>query len=133
MKAKKAEAKNIAKAAKAKEKMKVLKTKSTKIRSCAYKISILENEKEIARCFLYLIYNSKHKNPYALLEDVFVASNYRQKGIGSMLLEKAIAEAKKLNCYKIIATSRFENKIAHHLYAKFGFKKWGFEFRRNLL
>jgi hypothetical protein len=40
-----------------------------------------------------------------------------------------IKEAKKLGCYKLIATSRHSNLGAHKLYAKLGLKKHGLEFR----
>jgi len=103
-------------------KEKVVKTKGIKI-------SVEENGKEIGRCFIYLIKNDLHKKPYALLEDVFVDENYRKKGIGTKLVKRAIELAKGLNCYKIIATSRFERENIHEWYQKLGFKKYGFEFR----
>jgi GNAT superfamily N-acetyltransferase len=106
-------------------KEKVVKTKGIKI-------SVEENGKEIGRCFIYLIKNDLHKKPYALLEDVFVDENYREKGIGTKLVKKAIELAKELNCYKIIATSRFERENIHEWYQKLGFKKYGFEFRIDL-
>jgi len=103
-------------------KEKVVKTKGIKI-------SVEENGKEIGRCFIYLIKNNLHKKPYALLEDIFVDENYREKGIGTQLVKRAIELAKELNCYKIIATSRFERENIHEWYQKLGFKKYGFEFR----
>jgi len=96
------------------------------------KISAKENGKEIGRCFIYLIKNDLHKEPYALLEDVFVNEKYREKGIGTQLVKRAIELAKKLNCYKIIATSRFERENLHEWYQGLGFKKHGFEFRIDL-
>ncbi len=91
-----------------------------------------EKGNEIVRCFTYLIYNDLHPEPYALLEDVFVKEEFRNKGVGTQLVKKAIEIAKELNCYKILATSRFERENVHKFYEKLGFKKWGFEFRLNL-
>ena len=96
------------------------------------RISVKENRKEIGRCFIYLIKNDLHKEPYALLEDVFVDEEYRKKGIGTQLVKRAIELAKKLNCYKIIATSRFERENLHEWYQELGFKKHGLEFRIDL-
>lgn len=107
-----------------------MKFETKEIQTKGIKIYI-KNEKgeEIARCFIYLIYNDLHDKPYALLEDVFVKEEYRNKGIGSEIVKKAIEIAKKLNCYKIIATSRFEREKVHEFYEKLGFRKWGIEFR----
>ena len=96
------------------------------------KIFVEENGREIGRCFIYLIKNDLHEEPYALLEDVFVDENFRGRGIGTELVKKAIEIAKKLNCYKIIATSRFERENIHEWYQKLGFKKFGYEFRMDL-
>ena len=45
---------------------------------------------------------------------------------------KIIAEAKKLNCYKIVATSRYERTGVHKLYEKLGFENFGIEFKMYL-
>jgi GNAT superfamily N-acetyltransferase len=102
------------------------------VRTKGIKIYIKKEGKEIGRCFIYLIKNELHKEPYALLEDVFVDENFREKGIGTKLVKRAIKLAKKLNCYKIIATSRFERENVHEWYEKLGFKRFGFEFRIDL-
>ena len=96
------------------------------------KISFVERKKEIGRARLYLIWNDLHDKPYALLEDVFVDEKFRRKGIGTKIVKKAIEIAKKMNCYKIIATSRYKRKEVHKFYLKNGFKDWGKEFRLDL-
>ena|SRR3989344_4034229 len=100
--------------------------------SRAIKISVMEDGKVIGRAFLYLIFNNLHKEPYGLMEDVFVDEKYRGKGIGTKIVEALIAEAKKQGCYKLIGTSRFSNERAHGLYERLGFTKHGFEFRMDL-
>lgn len=98
-----------------------------------YKICITDDSgNEVGRCFIFLIKNELHEEPYALLEDVFVNENYRSRGIGTELVKKAINLAKEKNCYKIIATSRFEREYVHKWYEKLGFKKFGYEFRMDL-
>ncbi len=79
-----------------------------------------------------VIRNKLHRRPYALLEDVFVDEKYRGRGIGKMIGKKAISLAKELGCYKIIATSRFPRESVHRFYESLGFKKWGYEFRKEL-
>ncbi|OYT32634.1 GNAT family N-acetyltransferase [Candidatus Woesearchaeota archaeon] len=106
--------------------------KQVELESQSFRIAVKEGDVEIGRVFLYLIHNGLHKQPYGLIEDLFVKKEFRRKGIGALLLKKVIEKAKENKCYKILATSRYENSLAHAFYDKFGFKKHGFEFRLNL-
>ena len=106
-------------------------TKSPKI-SKYIKIEFKRKGKAVARGFLYLIKNDLHKQPYGLMEDVFVSQSLRGQGIGSELIKELIKEAKKQKCYKLIATSRLARPKVHKLYKRLGLKKHGFEFRMDL-
>ncbi len=94
-----------------------------------YKFEYLIDDKVVGRAYLFLIRNNLHKEPYGLLEDVFVEEKYRRQGIGKILVKKVIEKAKELGCYKLVATSRFEREYVHKFYEDLGFKKWGYEFR----
>ena len=96
------------------------------------KFVALDSGREVGRAFVYFIYNDLHKEPYALLEDVFVDEKYRQKGLGRELVEKVIKEAKNKKCYKIIGSSRKSRDSVHKFYEKIGFENYGVEFRINL-
>ena len=50
--------------------------------------------------------NDLHERPFGLLEDVFVEPDHRGGKIGTTLVKRVIAEAKRRRCYKLIATSR---------------------------
>lgn len=54
------------------------------------------------------------------IEDVVVDSNYRSRGIGHLLIKKAIEFGKEMGCYKIILDCS-EKNIG--FYEKFGFVK----------
>ena len=97
------------------------------------RVSVSENEQEIGRLWLYILYNNLHKEPYGLLEDVFVEENHRAKGVGKKLVQSAIEEAKKIGCYKLIANTRSSREVVCAWYEKFGFKKHGVEFRMDLI
>ena len=99
--------------------------------SKAIKIQIKNGNKEVGRAFLYLIRNQLHKQPYGLMEDVFVDESLRGQGFGSKLILEVIKQAKKHNCYKLLATSRNSKKDLHKFYKKFGFKIHGVELRIN--
>jgi GNAT superfamily N-acetyltransferase len=93
------------------------------------KLSIEENGKEVARAFLYVLTNELHKEPFGLMEDVFVEEEFRGKGLGTMIVKALIEEAKRTGCYKLIATSRYSRENVHTLYERLGFKDHGKEFR----
>ncbi len=106
--------------------------KSKIIKSEAIKIFIKENGQEIGRAYLYLIKNQLRGKPYGLIEDVFVDEIYRSKGLGKKLVKELIKTAKKNQCYKIVATSRYGREKVHQLYKKLGFSDFGKEFKMYL-
>jgi len=99
------------------------------IRSKAIKFEYKKDGTVVGRAYLYLIQNELHNEIYGLMEDVFVEESSRGKGLGTELVNAVVAEAKTQKCYKLIATSRFENTTVHELYKKLGFKEHGKEFR----
>lgn len=100
-----------------------------KVKSYGIKFFVEEDGKKVARAFLYIMKNDLRKEPFGLLEDLFVDEQLRGQGIGTKLLNAVIAEAKKLDCYKLVATSRYEREGVHKMYEKAGFKNFGIEFK----
>ena len=98
----------------------------------AVKFEIYDKNKKIAWVYLYMIFQDRHKEPYGLMENVYVEKEYRSKGLGSNLVAQVIKEAKKRNCYKLIGTSKKENTAAHRFYERFSFANVGYEFRMDL-
>ncbi|OGI74361.1 hypothetical protein A2737_01845 [Candidatus Nomurabacteria bacterium RIFCSPHIGHO2_01_FULL_41_71] len=101
-------------------------------KSYAVKIIAEENGSVLGWAYLYIIFNEQGKGPYGFLEDVFVNEENRGKGIGTQLVQAVIAEAKKIKCYKIVGTSRYERPEVHAMYTKLGFKDYGKEFKMYL-
>jgi GNAT superfamily N-acetyltransferase len=99
----------------------------------AIKITVDDNTKEVGRLWLYVLYNDLHKEPYGLLEDVFIQEEHRGAGWGTKLVQEAMAEAKRIGCYKLVATTRSSRQAVCAWYEKFGFKKYGAEFRMDLV
>jgi len=106
--------------------------KTTEKTSRAIKIFVEVEGAEIARAYIYIIFNGLHDDPYALLEDVFVAEGHRGQGHGKEIIKAVVEEAKKQGCYKLIGTSRYEREKVHKLYLDLGFEDYGKEFRINL-
>ncbi|PIR04318.1 MAG: GNAT family N-acetyltransferase [Candidatus Magasanikbacteria bacterium CG11_big_fil_rev_8_21_14_0_20_39_34] len=100
--------------------------------SYAIEFNIEEDGKTVGFAFVVIIQNNRHKEPYALLENVYVDPEYRGKGYAKELLKSIMKKVKELDCYKFIATSRYSNEGVHEWYKKVGFEDWGKEFRMNL-
>ncbi len=104
--------------------------KQKEIIASGIKFFIEKDGKEIARASLFLMHNDLHERPFGLMEDVFVEEEHRGKGAGTQLA-KAVIEAAKSRCYKLICTSRHARTKVHELYQKLGFKNHGMEFRMD--
>lgn len=110
----------------------MIQIKSQKSSGDYIKITAEDNGKVVGRAYLYFLKNDLHEEPHGFLEDVFVEAEYRSHGIGTQLINRAIEEAKKLGCYKLVGNSRTSNEMAHKFYERLGFKKHGYEFRMDL-
>lgn len=106
-----------------------MEVRTSQVTSNGVRIWVEENGRELGHCYIYIIKNDLHEKPYALLEDVFVGEDDRGKGVGTLLVTRAIELARSLNCYKMIATSRFGREEVHKWYQKLGFRLYGYEFR----
>lgn len=95
-----------------------------------YKIIAKSGGHEIGRAYVAMITNS-HRRPYALLEDVFVETEYRGEGVGKRLVEDAIQLARNKKCYKMVATSRYSRPKVHAIYKRIGFREQGKAFRMD--
>ena len=110
----------------------MLKINKSEVKAYGIKFFVEKDGKEVARAFLYIMNNGLKKEPFGLLEDLFVDESLRGQGIGTELLTNVIAEAKELGCYKLVATSRYERESVHKMYEKADFKNFGIEFKMYL-
>ncbi len=58
----------------------------------------------------------------ALLEDMVISPGIRRKGVGSLLLEQALAFAHSEGCKRITLLTDRDNFPAHRFYEKHGFR-----------
>lgn len=107
-------------------------TQSLFKKAYAIKFEMRADDKKAAWGYLYLIFQDRHREPYGLMENIYVEPEYRNRGLGSTLIARIIREARRRKCYKLIGTSKSENTGAHRFYERSGFKKVGYEFRMDL-
>jgi predicted N-acetyltransferase YhbS len=92
---------------------------------------VAEREGEVVGSLvLFIAPNLSHGGlPWALVEDVIVDQKYRRQGVGRLLMDYAIAQAKKAGCYRIGLSSDKSRQEAHQFYRALGFKTSAHGFR----
>lgn len=72
---------------------------------------------------LYPSFSSVGMKRMWILNDLFVAEAYRQKGVAQALINKVIEYGKETGRSKIVLSTAYSNITAQHLYEKIGFVK----------
>jgi len=66
--------------------------------------------------------------PSGVIEDVVVDSEYRRTGIGTAMLEHAMAQCREHGCYKVSLSADVKRDTAHRFYESLGFERHGYSF-----
>lgn len=69
----------------------------------------------------YITYLAGGGRPDLQIEAIHVAAAYRGKGIGTKMLQWAIAEARTKNCRRVQLTTDKRRRDAHRFYERLGF------------
>lgn len=64
----------------------------------------------------------------AIVEDVVVAPDHRDRGIGKSMMRDAMERCRQRDCYKLVLSSHLQRSLAHRFYEGLGFRKHGFSF-----
>jgi GNAT superfamily N-acetyltransferase len=82
----------------------------------------------VSSCVLTIIQNlNRHATPYGLIENVVTHPEYRHRGIGTRVLQRALAIARKQGCYKVMLLTGRREAIRFYEQAGFdGLSKTGF-------
>ena len=67
-----------------------------------------------------------HKS--AILDSVTILSNYRSKGYGKQMMQKALKISADAGCYKVTLSSGIQRSRAHNFYKSLGFRQHGWSF-----
>lgn len=85
---------------------------------------IQEDEKLVSTCNLVIIRNlTRNARPYGLIENVVTRPDYRNKGYGTAVLQKAINIARENNCYKVMLMTGRKEESTLRFYEKAGFNR----------
>ena len=89
-----------------------------------YELLVAKSEGEIIG-FIdhWFIDDFAHGSKLSYIQNLYVDSRHRRRGVASKLLQKAMENAGNRGVSEIHVTTRFENKLAINLYRKHGLDK----------
>ncbi len=96
-----------------------------------YRLYVAVAEAKIVGTFALLIMdNLAHLGKKsAVVEDVGVLPEFQGQGVGKIMMEFAMQEARKNRCYKLVLSSNAKRERAHQFYDSLGFDRHGYSFR----
>ena len=95
-----------------------------------YKIYVACQGRSIIGTFALLIMdNLAHRGAKSgIVEDVVVSPEWQGRGVGRKMMELAMAECRKYDCYKLVLSSNKKREDAHRFYESLGFQRHGYSF-----
>jgi ribosomal protein S18 acetylase RimI-like enzyme len=95
-------------------------------------ICATDNEKLVGYCSLTIKNNLWMLANLGNVDELVVDSEYRNRGIGRMLLNEIEEIAKKHGCKRLELDSAFHRTIAHEFYERSGFEKRAYLFSKEI-
>jgi len=78
----------------------------------------------VSSCVLAIIKNlTRNLRPYGLIEHVVTHSDYRNRGLGTQVVQRAVAIATENNCYKVMLLTGSKKDGTLRFYEQAGFKR----------
>ena len=91
---------------------------------CLHYIVMKDDGKIVSTCTLAIVKNlTRGLRPYGLIENVITHKEYRKRGCGTRVLNKAVEIAKNYDCYKVMLMTSSKEENVLRFYEKAGFEK----------
>ncbi len=85
---------------------------------------IEEDDKIVSSCTLAVIKNlTRLARPYGIIENVVTHPDYRNKGYGTAILNKAVEICRKKKCYKVMLMTSSKDESILKFYENTGFDR----------
>ena len=102
------------------------------LRNPDYELVVAELEGEtVGFIDQWIIHDFAHGAKLSYIQNLYITSKHRRKGIGSRLLEEIIRSAENKGVLEIHVVTEFENKPAINLYRKHGFVEESLQLERE--
>lgn len=87
-------------------------------------LGVYWNGSLVATCTLIVIPNlTRGGRPYGLIENVVTHPDYRRRGLGTAVLERALQMAWERDCYKVMLLTGSKNETTLRFYEEAGFTR----------
>ena len=97
-----------------------------------YELVVAELDGEIVGFIdQWIVHDFAHGAKLSYIQNLYVISQHRRKGVGSRLLEEIIRSAENKGVLEIHVVTEFENKAAIDLYRKHGFVEESLQLERE--
>jgi GNAT superfamily N-acetyltransferase len=88
-----------------------------------YLLAIEEEGRFVSTCTLAVIRNlTRNLRPYALIENVVTHPGFRERGLGTRVLDRAVEIARERGCYKVMLMTGSKKDETLRFYEKAGFQ-----------
>lgn len=89
-----------------------------------YYFVIKEDGRLVSTCTLAIIKNlTRSGRPFGLIENVVTHREYRKRGYGTAILQKAVEIARDNNCYKVMLLTGRKEESTLRFYERAGFER----------
>ena len=103
------------------------------LKNPSYELLVAEVEGETVGFIDYwVIHDFAHGAKLGYIQNLYVTSKHRRRGVGGRLLEEIIRRARDKGVLEIHVVTEFENKAAINLYRKHGLVKESLQLEREL-
>ena len=83
-----------------------------------------EDGQIVSTCTCVIVPNVTYdRRPYAIVENIVTASEFRAQGLATACLEEAKSIAQAANCFRILLTTGSRLDSTHKFYQKLGYNK----------
>jgi ribosomal protein S18 acetylase RimI-like enzyme len=102
------------------------------LRNSDYELVVAELDREtVGFVDQWIIHDFAHGAKLSYIQNLYIISKHRRKGIGSKLLEEIILSAENKGILEIHVVTEFENKPAINLYRKHGLVEESLQLERE--
>jgi ribosomal protein S18 acetylase RimI-like enzyme len=102
------------------------------LRSPDYELVVVELDGEtVGFIDQWIIHDFAHGAKLSYIQNLYITSKHRRKGVGSRLLEEIIRSAENKGVLEIHVVTEFENKPSIRLYRKHGFVEESLQLERE--
>jgi GNAT superfamily N-acetyltransferase len=97
----------------------------------SYRLFVAVADDTIVGTYQLLIMHNmaKRGKPSGIVEDVAVDPAHQGQGIGRAMMQHALEQCRRAECYKLSLSSNLRREDAHRFYEALGFERHGYSFR----